>query len=196
MSALTPAVRTLLFANVSFFVLQAFVDPVLRRFFALWPLGTIFQPWQVITYAFLHGGFGHIFFNMLALFMFGRHLEALWGTRRFVQFYFASVLAAALAQLAVTSYTGAIYPTIGASGGVFGLLLAYALFFPHERIMLLFPPIPLPAWLFVTLYGLLTLFMGVTGTAAGVAHFAHLGGMVGGALTLWWWRSRGPLRRP
>jgi membrane associated rhomboid family serine protease len=133
---------------------------------------------------------------MLALFMFGRHLEALWGTRRFVQFYFASVLAAALAQLAVTSYTGAIYPTIGASGGVFGLLLAYALFFPHERIMLLFPPIPLPAWLFVTLYGLLTLFMGVTGTAAGVAHFAHLGGMVGGALTLWWWRSRGPLRRP
>ena len=185
-----PATRTLLIANVVCYLLQAYAGDGFTQSFALWPLGPLFAPWQLLTYAFLHGNFAHIFFNMFALYMFGGVLEQSWGTRRFLVFYFASVLAAAAAQLAVTSATQSLYPTVGASGGVFGLLLAFALFFPRQRIVLLFPPIPMPAWLFVTLYGILELVLGVTNTQAGVAHFAHLGGMAGGALVILFWRSR------
>jgi membrane associated rhomboid family serine protease len=160
------------------------------RHFALWPRGELFQPWQLLTYAFLHGGLMHLFLNMFALYMFARELELMWGARRFAIFYFASVLAAAATQLVVMQASGAFYPTIGASGGVFGVLLAFALHFPRQRIMLLFPPIPMPAWLFVTLYGALELVLGVTGTHEGVAHFAHLGGMLGGALVIAWWRMK------
>jgi membrane associated rhomboid family serine protease len=128
---------------------------------------------------------------MFALFMFGRALEYFWGSRRFVVFYFACVISAAATQL-LTSYlsAGPMEPTVGASGGVFGLLLAFAMYFPRQRITLLFPPIPMPAWLFVTLYGVLELVLGVTNTQAGVAHFAHLGGMLGGALVILYWRAR------
>jgi membrane associated rhomboid family serine protease len=108
--------------------------------------------------------------------------------------YFASVIAAAITQLAFAAVSGGVYPTVGASGGVFGLLLAYAIYFPHNRIMLLFPPVPMPARLFVVLYAALELFLGVTGTQEGVAHFAHLGGMVGAWLLLRMWR--GAVRRP
>lgn len=191
---LPPATRAILIANVVVFLLQS-VAPVLMGQFALWPLGWGFQPWQLITYSFLHAGFAHIFFNMFALFMFGRELEMYWDTKRFVIFYFASVLAAGITQLVTTMLSGSIYPTVGASGGVFGLLLAFALYFPHQRITLLFPPIPMPAWLFVTLYGFLELFLGITGTQAGVAHFAHLGGMLGGALVIGWWRINGRKKR-
>jgi len=191
---LPPVTRALILANAAVFLLQSFLPGLLIPF-ALWPLGPYFAPWQVVTYAFLHGSLVHLFFNMLALFMFGRELEDYWGSRRFIVYYMASVLAAAAAQLAVTAATHSIYPTVGASGGVFGLLLAFAIHFPHQRITLLFPPIPMPAWLFVTLYGALELVLGVTGTQAGVAHFAHLGGMAGGALVILYWRSRRPRRR-
>ena len=106
--------------------------------FALWPLGTNFMPWQVVTYAFLHGSFKHLFFNMLGLWMFGSELERVWGDKRFLQFYAASVLAAAPTQLVVTAVMGSVYPTIGASGGLFGLLLAFAMMFPHRTILLFF----------------------------------------------------------
>ena len=99
------------------------------------------------------------------------------------------MVAAALAQLGVAALSGGLYPTVGASGGVFGLLLAYAVFFPHNKVMLLFPPIPIPARLFVTIYAGIELVLGVTGSQSGVAHFAHLGGLVGGAAMLWYWRS-------
>jgi membrane associated rhomboid family serine protease len=163
--------------------------------FALWPIGPLFRPWQLVTYAFLHGSIAHIFFNMFALFMFGRPLEEYWGSRRFMTYYMASVLAAGATQLAVQYLSGMTYETIGASGGVFGILLAFAMFFPRQRIILLLPPIPMPAWLFVTLYGVLELVLGVTGTQEGVAHFAHLGGMLGGALMLLYWRATGFVRR-
>ena len=145
-----------------------------------------------MTYAFLHDptGLAHIFFTMFALFMFGRALEAYWGGLRLVIFYLVCVVTAALTQLAAQHDTGATEEVIGASGGIFGILLAFAWYFPRQRIILLFPPIPMPAWLFVTLYGLLELFFGVTGTEAGVAHFAHLGGMAGGALCILYWRLR------
>jgi membrane associated rhomboid family serine protease len=185
---LPPATRALLLANVGVFLLQLVIGPVLTDWFALWPPGTQFEPWQLLTYAFLHEGFMHIFFNMFALFMFGTPLERYWGSGRFLVFYCVCVLAAGLTQLTVALFDHSEAATLGASGGIFGLLLAFAVYFPRQRIMLLFPPIPLPAWAFVTLYGLLELFLGVTGNQASVAHFAHLGGMLGGAAMILIWR--------
>lgn len=177
-------------------------DPVMMAYFALWPLHTAsasggeisFQPWQLVTYGFLHGGLTHLLFNMLALYMFGSDLERVFGQKRFAVFYLVSVLTAALAQLLIASLgSGPPIPTVGASGGVFGLLLGFGLYFPQRKVMLIFLPVPMPAWLFVTLYGALELFLGVTGTQRGVAHFAHLGGMLGGYLTILAWRSRSRL---
>jgi membrane associated rhomboid family serine protease len=183
-----PATLVILLANVAVFLLGSGVGVNAFGPFALWPLGPYFEPFQVVTYSFLHGGLAHVVFNMFALYMFGGPLERLWGTPKFVIFYFASVLAAAGAQLAVTAASGAQYPTVGASGGVFGLLLGFALMFPRVRLAI-YGIVPMPAWLFVTLYGLLELYFGVTGTQSGVAHFAHLGGMAGGALILLLWRG-------
>src|SRR5580698_316789 len=188
LSNLPPATRALLLANVGVFLLQLLLGPQLLEWFALWPPGTIFEPWQLITYSFLHDGFMHIFFNMFALFMFGTPLERYWGSGRFITFYLVCVLAAALTQLTVAVFEHSQAPTLGASGGIFGLLLAFAVYFPRQRIMLLFPPIPLPAWAFVLIYGLVELFQGVTGSQADVAHFAHLGGMLGGAAMILAWR--------
>jgi len=199
MYRLPPATRALLGANVAIFVLQMLTGNLLIGWFALWPIGASgfhgapeFQIWQVVTYAFLHGNLVHLFFNMFALYMFGGDIERLLGTQRFLVYYFVCVVGAALAQLAVQSaINGPPLPTVGASGGVFGLLLAFGLAFPQRKLMLLFPPIPMPAWLFVMLYGLLELYLGVTGSGQGVAHFAHLGGMAaGGALLVYWMRGR------
>jgi membrane associated rhomboid family serine protease len=190
--SLPPVTRGIIIANVVVFLLEQVARNVLFALGALWPVGdSLFEPWQLVTYSFLHQGFAHIFFNMFALYMFGRPLEQFWGSRRFAIYYFVSVLSAGVTELVVQNATHSGGPVIGASGGVFGLLLAFAWYFPRQRLMLLFPPIPLPAWLFVTLYGALELFLGVTGAEAGVAHFAHLGGMLGGALSILYWRARG-----
>jgi membrane associated rhomboid family serine protease len=152
-----------------------------------------FQIWQVITYAFLHGNLMHLLFNMFAVYMFGGEIERTWGERRYVIYYVACIIGAAVAQLLVTSLDGGpAYPTVGASGGVFGLLLAFGMMYPRRMIMLIFPPIPMPAWLFVTVYGVIELYLGVTGTQQGVAHFAHLGGMAAGFLMIQYWRGRAP----
>jgi membrane associated rhomboid family serine protease len=195
MPALPPITQALLLINVAVFCIDAFLGPWFTRLFALWPLGHGFWPWQVGTYAFLHGSVGHLFFNMLGLWMFGAELERVWGQKRFMQFYAASVLAAAAAQLLVTMLLGSLSPTVGASGGLFGLLLAYAMMFPNRTIMPLFPPIPMKAKVFVALYGGLELLLGVTGSQSGVAHFAHLGGMVGGYLMMRYWRGQSPFGR-
>ncbi len=200
--ALPPVTRALLIANIGIYLLQMLSGEALLVHFALWPLGPSpysdvpgFEPWQIVTYGFLHGGLTHLAFNMFALWMFGGAIEQLFGTRPFALYYFVCVIGAALAQLAVVHFfTGGYYPTLGASGGVFGLLLAYGMMYPHSRIMLLFPPIPMPAWLFVTGYGAIELFLGVTGTQAGVAHFAHLGGMAIGFVLIQYWRGRLPIR--
>jgi membrane associated rhomboid family serine protease len=198
MLSLPPVTRGIIIANVVVFLLQQVAGNVLLGLFALWPIGDpLFQPWQVLTYSFLHDGLlsqfqiAHIFFNMFALYMFGTPLEMFWGSRRFAFYYVACVLTAAGTELLVQNATEVGGPVIGASGGVFGLLLAFAWYFPKQRLMLLFPPIPMPAWLFVTLYGGLELVLGVTGAQPGVAHFAHLGGMLGGALAILYWRARG-----
>ena len=190
--AIPPATRAILIANVIVYLLELATQNTLIELFALWPLGPLFHPWQVVTYAFLHEphNFLHILFNMFALYMFGGPLETYWGKSRFVVFYFASVLAAAATELLVLTSSGVVEPVIGASGGVFGLLLGFAWFFPRQKLMLLFPPIPMPAWLFVTVYGALELVLGVTGAQDSVAHFAHLGGMLGGAIMILLWRTR------
>lgn len=158
---------------------------------ALWPLGSgYFQPWQALTYAFLHGSFNHVFFNMFAVWMFGTPLENAWGSRRYATFYLACILGAAAAQILVQAISGEQYPTIGASGGVFGLLLAYGVMWPNNRLFLLFIPIPIKAKWFVLIYGVAELLFGLTGTMPGIAHFAHLGGMVLGGAVLWKWGWR------
>ena len=195
--SMPPVTRTLLILNVAIFALQYVMGPFLLRWFALWPPASTqfpgapgFEVWQLLTYGFLHGGLTHLFFNMFALYMFGGEIERLFGARRFVTYYLVCVVGAAIAQLVVISNIDSRpVPTVGASGGVFGLLLAFGMAFPQRRIMLLFPPIPMPAWLFVTLYGLLELYLGVTGSGQGIAHFAHLGGMVAGFILLLRWRG-------
>ncbi|MBS0393897.1 MAG: rhomboid family intramembrane serine protease [Proteobacteria bacterium] len=184
--------RALILANVGAFVLQlAFPD--LQLTFALWPPGPVavdgvsagFRPWQLVSYAFLHQSVPHLGLNMLALWMFGRDCEAALGARRYLALYAAAVVTAAAAQLAVAILSGSRYPTIGASGGIFGVLLAFAVLFPDRRILLLIPPVPMPARVFVVVYGFIELANGVLGTRDGVAHFAHLGGMLGA-----WWMLR------
>ena len=201
---MTPVTQVLLVANVAVYLLQSFAESFMIGTFGLWPLHVPgggftqqpgFAPWQLVTYSFLHGNLTHLLFNMLALYMFGSDIERVFGARRFAGYYFVCVITAALAQLAVATLSNSPpYPTVGASGGVFGLLLAFGLFFPRRIVMLIFPPIPMPAWLFVTLYGALEIFLGVTGTQVGVAHFAHLGGMLGGYLTIRYWRARSNIR--
>jgi membrane associated rhomboid family serine protease len=183
--------RSLLLINVVVFALQYLgLDQPLNAYFALRPIGFGFAPWQLITYAFLHGGLTHLLFNMLALVMFGGDVERVWGRNRFLTYYFTCVLSAGLTQLLAAWWTESFEATIGASGGVFGLLLAFAMMFPRRMILLIFPPIPMPAWLLVTVYGVIELFLGITGAQANVAHFAHLGGMLGGYLLIRYGRAR------
>ncbi len=190
------AVKVLIAANVGMFALQLLSHGALDAWFALWPMQSIdgrsnFHLWQIVTYSFLHDstGVAHLLFNMLGLWMFGSEIERYVGPRRLLACYFASVVTAALSQLFVPMLFGApAAPTIGASGGVFGLLLAYAFLFPRRKVVPLIPPIPMPAWLFATVYAGIELYLGVTGTLSGVAHFAHLGGMVGSALVISRWR--------
>jgi membrane associated rhomboid family serine protease len=179
------ATRSLLIANAVIFLLQMALG---LGAFALWPVGAGFAPWQLVTYAFLHGGVTHILFNMLGLFSFGSDLERVWGPKRFLLYYFVAVVTAGITQLVFAAFTGGVYPTVGASGGVFGLLLAYAMLFPQRTVVLLIPPIPMKAWVFALVYAVIELALGVTGTQQGVAHFAHLGGMLGGFLLLMAWR--------
>jgi membrane associated rhomboid family serine protease len=211
---LPPITRALLIANVAVFLLQLALGDAstfaLTQHFALWPWGddisgqiadgTVisagFRPWQIVTYAFMHGNLTHLLFNMLALFMFGGTIERTLGRNEYLLYYFVCLVVAALAQLLVVHFftPDKMFPTVGASGAIFGLLLAFGMMYPHEKVMMIFLPIPIPAWLFVTGYAAVELVLGVTGTQAGVAHFAHLGGMLGGYLLIEYWRGRMPIK--
>jgi membrane associated rhomboid family serine protease len=188
------AVIGLIAANVVIYLWQLSATNYVEYQFALWPIGhgnAPFHLWQIVTYAFLHstGNYTHLAFNMLGLWMFGGPVENALGTPRFLAVYFASVVTAAITQLFIPQLFGAApEATIGASGGVFGILLAFAMLFPKARVVPLIPPIPMPAWAFATLYAIVELLAGVTGSMANVAHFAHLGGMVGSFLVLSQWR--------
>ncbi|WP_119718663.1 rhomboid family intramembrane serine protease [Cognatilysobacter tabacisoli] len=205
-SNLPPVTKALLIANGLVFVLQMLLGTALRPF-ELWPLDsgndplgpTGFLPWQLLTYGFMHGSIAHLLFNMLALAMFGAPLEHVWGNRRFLTYFLTCIVGAAVCQLLVGAWTmaqgGEAYPTVGASGGIFGLLLAYGMLFPQQRVMLLIPPIPMKARTLVIVYGVAELLLGITGTMPGVAHFAHLGGMLFGWLLIRYWRGQPPFTR-
>ena len=190
-SALPNVIFALLIANGLVFALQQMNAKFMFINFALWPATdprSPFMPWQLLTYGFLHGDTTHIFFNMFGLWMFGRDLENLMGSQRFLIYFLVCVVGAGVVQLIVAAFQGGLYPTVGASGGVFGILLAYGLTFPNRVVVPLFPPIPMRAITFVFLYGLLELYFGVSGNAPGVANFAHLGGMLFGFVLLRYWR--------
>jgi len=193
MPPLPPVTKALMLACTAIFCLQFLLGGyALTTWFGLWPLASgNFMPWQVVSYAFLHGDMLHLFFNMLGLYMFGAEIERLWGQKRYLQFIAASVLTAALAQMLITALVGSMGPTIGISGGLYGLLLASAMLFPNRTIMPLFPPIPMKQRTFVLVFGGLELLQGVMGFT-GVAHFAHLGGMLGAWLMIRYWRGQPP----
>jgi membrane associated rhomboid family serine protease len=190
------AVKILIAINVAIFGLQELdSNGVLEQLFALWPIQPVegevrFRFWQIVSYAFLHStdNYMHLLFNMWGLWMFGEAVEYAVGPRRLLALYFAAVVTAALTQLVVPALFGAPpEPTIGASGGVFGVMLAFGMLFPQAKILLFFV-VPMRAYVFVPLAALLELFLGVTGRETGVAHFAHLGGLIGAALVVLQWR--------
>lgn len=206
-----PFVVFLLAINLLLFVLEKGFLEGLFVYLALWPLGSpvlfdqeaqwvwvpAFHTWQLLTYGFLHGNLLHLSLNLFAIWMLGLQLENAWGSRVFALYFLLCVIGAGVIQLVVTSFAameGDIYPTVGASGGVFGILLAFGMMFPNQRLIFLLLPIPIKAKYFVLLYGAFELLAGVTGTLAGIAHFAHLGGMLMGWLVIQYWRGRLPLR--
>ena len=216
-SSIPPVVKNLLILNGLAFLAQFVFDTLLNAgggigpvmwWGALWPIGgadlaaaqnvtaPAFYPWQLVTTAFLHGGIAHIAFNMFGLYMFGATVEGALGSRRFAGLYAASVLGASALQLAVisapflagTGTVAGIIPTVGASGGVLGVMAAFGMLFPRERIFIFPLPVPIQARWFVLGYAGISLFGGLSGAGGNVAHFAHLGGMIAGALLLLFWR--------
>jgi membrane associated rhomboid family serine protease len=200
-----PVTKYLLWALGIAFVLQQIAPEPALLHFALWPWAdatvagetiSLFKPWQLLTYALLHGGFIHLFFNAFALIQFGPRLEYSLGQKRYIQFLLAGTLGAAACQMVVgTMMVNAgsqPFPTVGASGAVYAILLAWAVMYPHDRVQLILPPMEVSVRTMVIIFGALALFMGVTGTAGGIAHFAHLGGMLAGWLLLQYWRGKPP----
>ncbi|MHB1144113.1 MAG: rhomboid family intramembrane serine protease [Thiobacillus sp.] len=194
-NAMPTITLSLILLNVLVYALGLTTGPEIIRVFGLWPPGSggAFHIWQLVTYSFLHGSLLHLGFNMVAIWMFGAALEKRWNDLRYLLTYLLSVIVAAMTQIAVSGYfLHAAGPVIGASGGVFGLLLAYALYFPNRVISFIFLPfIRIPARTFVLGYGAVELLLGITNTAAGIAHFAHLGGLFGGWLGVQYFRGRG-----
>lgn len=207
-------VNNLIAVNVIIFLAQLLLpgmDATIVKYLGLhfWE-SQYFYPHQIITYMFVHGGFSHLFFNMFALWMFGRILEYDMGGKRFFTYYMISGIGAGILNLMVNwwqvSSLQTVYGfadpglimhinnmvTVGASGGVFGVLLAFGMLHPNDRIMLLIPPIPMKAKYFVIIYGVLELVMGFTAND-NVAHFAHIGGMLFGFILLKYWKSKGKL---
>ena len=215
LSSLPPVTKNLIIINVIVFLASLFNENFMIGTFALfYPTSQFFHWWQVITHMFMHGGFWHIFFNMYTLLIFGCVVERIIGSKKFLLFYFICGLgavalhlgveylqlqsymegaalgnAAAIQNIAIIKNT----PTVGASGAIYGVLMGYAMLFPESRMTLLFPPVTLSAKWMVAIFAAIELFTGVTGVAAGIAHFAHLGGMLIGWLMILAWRKRGVL---
>jgi len=192
---ITPAVKILIITNVVAFVLNLIVGDVMTVRLGFSPQAVLenLALWQPFTYMFLHstGGVGHILINMLALWMFGTELERTWGTRFFTKYYIVTGVGAAATSLLLSFWINDIYytVTVGASGAIYGLLLAYGMYFPHRPIYLYFI-FPIPARIFVMIVGAIAFLSSINGPGGGVAHSAHLGGLVVGYLYLKTLRSR------
>lgn len=208
LSRLPPVTKALLLANVLVYVLQLLMPEQYLRPFHLWPVVledpfaplASFMPWQLITHAFMHGGALHIVMNLLCLLMFGAELEAHWGSRRFLSFYAVCTLGAGLCQTVVATLllaeNGWLVTSLGASGGIFGLLAGYAMEFPDRRVGLMFLPVLIKARTLVILFAVLQLALAFSGLETGEAHFAHLGGMLFGWLMIRHWRRPRPPQAP
>jgi membrane associated rhomboid family serine protease len=184
----SPLVRNLIIINVVIFLIQN-LFPVADYFVMLWPIDSEhFRPYQLFTYMFAHGSLWHVLFNMLALSSFGPILENYWGDRKFLFFYIATGLGAGLIYALLNFYMGSGGPMLGASGAIYGILMAFGMVFPNLEIMLLFPPIPLKAKYMVFVMGFITYAMDKSGQ---VAHTAHFGGALVAFIVISIWRSQG-----
>ena len=215
LSSWPPATKSIIIINVLVFIMTLVDrDFMIRNFALFYPASPLFKPWQVVSHMFMHGGFWHIFFNMYTLFIFGSVLERVWGTKKYLLFYFVTGLGAAalhtgvqwievqhyMSQIAAGDPAAAQnigdlmrIPTVGASGAIYGLLLGYGMLYPDAVLALIFPPIALKAKWFVIIFAVIELLTGLTCTGGGVAHFAHLGGMLFGWLLILYWKRRNRL---
>jgi len=212
LSSMPTAIRHIIVINVLVMTMTYLNENFMYEHFALfYPTSQFFHWWQPVTHMFMHGGFWHLFFNMYTLFIFGSVLERVWGTQKFLIFYFVTGIGAAaihtgvewiqmqswLTQAAEGSMAAqsAIHvlkltPTVGASGAIYGVLMGYAMLYPDSVLTLIFPPISMKAKWFVLIFAAIELLTGVTGTGGGIAHFAHLGGLIFGFLLIWYWKKK------
>ena len=191
MSNVPKAVKHIILINVLMLVLTYLNNPLMSRWFALNPISFIWKPWQLVTYMFMHGGFGHLFFNMYTLFIFGSVLENVWGTKKFLTFYFVTGIGAALVNIGVPYLTGSFALTVGASGAIYGILMGYAMLYPDSMLTLILPPVSMKAKWFVLIFAGIELLLGISNNPAdNVAHFAHLGGLIVAFLLLMFWKKR------
>ncbi|MBP5210466.1 MAG: rhomboid family intramembrane serine protease [Bacteroidales bacterium] len=209
MNRISPAVRNLIIINVIMLIATYIIGDNMYQLFALFPFQSpLFKAHQLITHMFMHGGFWHIFFNMYTLMIFGTVLERIWGTKKFLIFYFVTGLGAALCHNAVMDIQIAGFlnkdnmemaarlmrtPTVGASGAIYGVLLGYGMLFPDSVMQLIFPPVALKAKWWVVIFVVIELVTGLTGMGGNIAHFAHLGGMLFGWLLILYWKKKGRL---
>ena len=215
MSNMPAAVKNIIIINVLVYLMTSLKGNFMYENFALfYPTSPFFHWWQPVTHMFMHGGFWHLFFNMYTLFIFGTVLERVWGTKKFLVFYFVTGLGAALIHTGVEwiqmqSWLGAaadgspaalasihamkMTPTVGASGAIYGVLMGYAMLYPDSIMTLIFPPVSLKAKWFVLIFAAIELLTGVTGTGGGIAHFAHLGGLIFGLILMLYWKKSGKL---
>ena len=189
MNNIPKAVKHIIIINLLMLVLTYLNNPLMSKWFALNPISFIWKPWQLVTYMFMHGGFGHLFFNMYTLFIFGSVLENVWGTKKFLTFYFVTGIGAALVNIGVQYLTGSFALTVGASGAIYGILMGYAMLYPDSIMTLLFPPVSLKAKWFVLIFAGIELLTGISGAGTGIAHFAHLGGLIFGFLLIMYWKK-------
>lgn len=199
MFRITPIVKHFIIINVIMFALTLLAENFMLEKFALFYFNSpFFKPYQLISYIFMHGGFMHILFNMYSLYIFGSVLEGVWGGKKFFIYYMVTGIGAALFHLFITylriesgvldPYLASIIPMVGASGAIYGLLLAYGVLFPNNVLTLFFPPVSLKAKYMVFVFGGLEFLLGLGGSGDGVAHFAHLGGMLFGFVILMIWK--------
>ena len=210
MANVPTAIKNIIIINVLVMIMTMLNEDFMYETFSLfYPTSPFFHWWQPVTHMFMHGGFWHLFFNMYTLYIFGSVLERVWGTRKFLVFYFVTGLGAALIHTGVEwiqmqSWLGQaaegsaaalssihalkMTPTVGASGAIYGVLMGYAMLYPDSVLTLIFPPVSMKAKWFVLIFAAIELLTGVTGTGGGIAHFAHLGGLIFGYLLILYWK--------
>lgn len=208
-SQIPTVTKNLVAINILMFIATLINENFMVTNFAMfYPASPFFKPWQILTHMFMHGGFWHIFFNMYSLLMFGSILERSLGPKKFLIFYFVTGLGAVALHTGVEWMQARVFiangdvdayqrllvtTTLGASGAIYGVLIGFAMLYPQARLTLIFPPIPMTAKWLVIIFAAIELFSGINGIQEGVAHFAHLGGMLFGWLLIRWWRKHGKL---